>query len=434
MARVSFIGPTGGVTVCNTIDFERNTLWTKILGPILLDVQETGGEDGTAPESEYILQRLIELHPAILPWHEFSDNPAADQVRVCVVCEGASSAATDVLLVERTSTGSGRFVIVETKLIKNPEIYRAVVGQILEYAAKLSSGETLETLEEKATNYWKSRGGRFKGEFQEQMKGTFGEGWRETTWKSAFENLRKGNVRLLIVSDSVPEDLRLAITFLPANVLLSAVEIQAHECIEKDGMLVCTGANSASGIGPEALYAAAQRYLSEVRLSLATVRLTDSGYLLSEAHDRGRTSVPRFVRPYSDYLEKLGGAETVPGKTLEMLRVKTLETGGFIDEGQKNLTFRLWGLPGLNVSGKDAKLFIEFWASTALGSSEQSKMDEARRVFRKQFPEGKDAEQFYRTLDYGFRFHPVDSSSTLDQAKRVLQRLESVYDELRKFE
>lgn len=432
MARVSFVGSNGEITVCSTVEFERSPLWTNMLGTIPSRVGEAEREEGAALESEYILQRLIELHPEVLPWHEFSDNPAADQVRVCVVCEGASSAATDVLLVERTSTGSGRFVIVETKLIKNPEIYRAVIGQILEYAAKLSSGEAQESLEGRAINYWKNRGGKFKGEFQEQMKGTFGEGWRETPWKSAFENLRNGNVRLLIVSDSVPEDLRLAITFLPANVLLSAVEIQAHEGAWKDGTLVCTGANSARGIGPEALHAAAQRYRSQVRLSLATLRLTDSGYLISEAHDRGKTPLSRFVRPYSDYLEKLGGTETVPGQMLEMLRVKTLETGGFIDEGQKNLTFRLWGLPGLNVSEKDGQLYIEFWASSVLGSSERDRMDNARSIFRGQFPMDKDGEHFYKTSEYGFRFHPIGRASHFDHAQHLLQRLEIVYDRLHK--
>ncbi|MFB3921994.1 MAG: hypothetical protein ACE145_09740 [Terriglobia bacterium] len=432
MARVSIVGPRGEVSVCNPIEFERNPVWTKILGPLPSRAGESGSEGGEEPESEYILQRLIELYPEVLPWHEFSDGPPADKVGVCVVCEGAASAATDVLLVERTGTGTGRFVIVETKLIKNPEIFRAVVGQILEYAAKLSSGETLETLEERAINYWKTRLGRFNGEFHAQMKKAFGEGWQEAIWESAFENLRRGNVRLLIVSDSVPEDLRLAVTFLPANVLLAAVEVQAHEGAGKEGELVCTGAVSTAGIGPEALHATALRYLSQVRLSLATIRLTNSGHFVSEAHDRGKAPIPRIGRPYSDYLEKLGGTESVPGKMLEMLREKTLKTGGFIDEGQKNLTFRLWGLPGLNVSERDDQLYIEFWASSALGSSRPDRMDEARNIFRSQFPTDKDGEHFYKTSEYGFRFHPIGRSSTLDQARQLLQRLEIVYESLHK--
>lgn len=430
MARVSIVGPNGEVSVCNPIEFERNPVWTKILGPLPPRARESESEAGAEPESEYILQRLIELHPEVLPWHELSDGPPADKVGVCVVCEGAASAATDVLLVERTSTGTGRFVIVETKLIKNPEIFRAVLGQILEYAAKLSSGETLESLEERAISYWKNRIGRFKGEFHEQMRIAFGEGWREAIWESAFENLRKGNVRLLIVSDSVPEDLRLAVTFLPANTLLAAVEVQAHESVGNEGALVCTGAMSTAGIGPEALHTAAQRYFSQVRLSLATIRLTESGHLLSEADDRGKAPMSRAVRPYSDYLEKLGGTETVPGKILEMLREKTLETGGFIDEGQKNLTFRLWGLPGLNVSEKDGQLYIEFWASSALGSSERDRMDDARSIFRGQFPMEKDAEHFYKTSEYGFRFQPINRSSPVDHTMWLLQSLEIVYDEL----
>lgn len=431
MARVSIVSPKGEVSVCNAIEFERNPVWTKILGPLPSRAGESESEGGAEPESEYILQRLIELYPGVLPWHEFSDSPPADKVGVCVLCEGAASAATDVLVVERTSTGTGRFVIVETKLIKNPEIFRAVVGQILEYAAKLSSGESLEILEERAINYWKSRIGRFNGEFHEQMKKVFGEGWREAIWESAFENLRKGNVRLLIVSDSVPEDLRLAVTFLPANVLLAAVEVQAHEDAGKEGKLVCTGTISSSGIGPEALHAAAKRYFSQVQLSLATIRLTESGHLFSEAHDRGRVPVPRLPRPYSDYLEKLGGIQTVPGKMLEMLRAKTFETRGSVDEGQKNLTFRLWGLAGPNVSEKEGRLYIEFRASSPLGGSEQARMDSARGIFRKHFPEDMDHENFHSTARYGFRFHPIDHSSSLDHSMRLLRLLEVVYAEIR---
>ena len=219
------INANGKLQVCSRFGFEGASLWTDLLGPIPSSAHNSPDEQEYPPESEYILQRLVELYPEILPWHEFSDSPEEDEVRVCVVCEGVSSAATDILLIERKPTGSGRFVIVETKLIKNPESHRAVLGQILEYAARLTSGQTLEDLEEIAGNYWKSRGPRFKGNFNDEMKKTCGEDWREVVWKTAFDNLRRGDVRLLIVSDDLYEDLRLAVTYLPSSVLLSAIEI-----------------------------------------------------------------------------------------------------------------------------------------------------------------------------------------------------------------
>jgi hypothetical protein len=428
MARVSTLNENGGVRVCKTVKFEKSLLWRKMLGRIPSKVKEAEAVEGADPESEYILQRLVELHPDVLPWHEFCDSPSEKEVQVCVICERTTSAETDVLILERTVTGTGRFVIVETKLVKNPEIYRAVLGQVLEYAAKLSADETPATLEEKAIAYWRTRGSKFGGDFQNQMKTLFGPGWRKTVWKSACENLQRGNVRLLIVSDRLPEDLRLAVTFLSSNVLLSAVEVQAHETIEKHGKPVVTAASSAFASGPDTLRSTAQRYFSEIRLSLGTLQVAETGQIVAEVHDRGKPTLPRVRRPYSSHLEELGGSETVPGKILEILREKTLQTErGYVDEGETFLTFRLWGLPGLNVREDKGELYIQFWSYTALGGK---RSEEALKIFRTVFHPRKDKEHFYNTPKWGFYLHPINISSSEGESKRLVQLLEKVFDKL----
>jgi hypothetical protein len=103
MARVSSIGTNRKLKICQVVKFEKADIWKDVLGPIPSRVQSNEGEGEATPESEYILQRLIELYPEVLPWHEFQDSPGAEDAKVCVVCKEVSpSAAIDILLIEHT--------------------------------------------------------------------------------------------------------------------------------------------------------------------------------------------------------------------------------------------------------------------------------------------------------------------------------------------
>jgi hypothetical protein len=425
MARVTAISPNGELELCRTIKFEKNAQWTKMLGQIPSTVQGTKGEEALDPESEYILQRLLELHPEVLPWEEFPDSPKEEEVRVCVVCNGISSASTDILLVEKTTAGEGRFVVVETKLVKNPEIYRDVLGQILEYAADLSSSETPKSLEEKAESYW--RGGRRDdgNDFKQRMSGVFGKDWREEIWNTAVENAQRRNVRLLIVSDSLPEQLRLAVTYLPTSVLMSAVEFQAHGAGSNEGSLTFTGSASASGTAPAANQSALRKYFSNVTLSHATVQRISDSSVVSQVHDRGKTTTPPPVRSYQDHLEKLG-EDTAPGQALKMLRKKAQQTGGHVDEGRAYLTPRLFGLPGLNVIEDNAELGVAFWAE-AFGV----RRDQARKIFCRHF-DPKNKKEFDNVTPWWFSFQPIKKDTPQNYIWRLVERLEKLYGELRK--
>src|SRR5208337_1830593 len=407
-------------------EFERSLQWTDILGPIQSHNQQREKEEVTL-DSEYILQRLIEIYPRILPWHEFQDSPAENEVRVCVVCEGVSSPATDILLIERTPTGTGRFVIVETKLIKNPDSHRAVLGQILEYAASLSGGQTLAELEATATNYWKNRGERFSGDFKDEMKKVFGEDWRQVIWKTAFDGLKKGDVRLLIVSDRLYEDLRLAVVFLPSSVLLSAIEIQPHQQTASGDKLACVVSNSAATAGAEDVRRAMEKYFSNTLLSYAQVQALVGRYITAEAVGHDAPTVPKPTRTYEDHLKKLGGKETIPGKALELLRKEALDTDGRVHEGEVNLTIRMWDLSGLLVYEEDHNLGLDFWTTEPL---RPPRKDEVRGLFLKEFP---DYENVLREwTKYGFFFHPISANSKLDQVKHLVRRISSLYSKLHK--
>ena len=423
MARVTAISPNGELKLCRTMKFEKNRRWTEILGQIPSPVQGTEMREGADPESEYILQRLIELHPEILPWDEFSDSPKEEQVRVCVVCNGISSAATDILLVEKRTVAEGRFVVVETKLVKNPEIYRDVLGQILEYAAYLSSSETPVSLEDKAEKYWRDCRREEGIDFKQKMMDVFGKDWREEIWDPAIQNAQSGNIRLLIVSDSLPEQLRLAVTYLPTSVLLSAVELQAHGAASNEGSLTFTGSASASGAGPAANQSALREYFSNVTLSHATLQYLSGSSVVSQAHDRGKATSPAPVRSYEDHLEKLG-EDTAPAQALKLLKQRAEQTGGHLHEGQATLTPRLFGLPGLNVYEENRELRVQFWAS-AFGELRE----EAREIFRRHF-DPNDKSEFSSVKLWGFYFQPIKNDTAQDYIRRLVECLEKLYGEL----
>jgi hypothetical protein len=361
-----------------------------------------------------------------LPWDEFADSPKAKDVRVCVVCNEISSACTDILLVERTLAGTGRFVVIETKLVKNPEIYRDVLGQVLEYASYLSSSETSDSLEHKAKAYWKERRREGGTDFQGEMKRVFGSDWRKEIWNTAVENARDRNIRLLIASDSLPKQLRLAVTYLPSSLLLSAIEFHAHSAESNKRPSAFTGAASANGTVSTADQSALHEYFSNVTLSHATVQYISTGSVISQAHDRGKPTIPRPVRPYEDHLAKLG-ENTVPGQALRMLKEQAEQTGGHLHEGGKYLTPRLFGLPGLNVIEDNGDLWIEFWWAPAFAPREA----EALKIFRRHF-DPKNERDFDSVKRCSAYFQPIKNSTDEAYVKRLIERLEKLYEELRK--
>ena len=82
--------------------------------------------------SERLVQSLIHQHPALLPIGRL--EPVFEDCRpICMELPLPSGFADNLLV-----TPTGDLVVVETKLWRNPEARRKVVGQILDYAKDLS--------------------------------------------------------------------------------------------------------------------------------------------------------------------------------------------------------------------------------------------------------------------------------------------------------
>ncbi|MFH0942246.1 MAG: hypothetical protein V1823_04425, partial [Chloroflexota bacterium] len=103
----------------------------------------------------------------------------------------------------------GLITIVETKLIKNPEIRRTVIGQIIEYASFVSQW-TADNIYEIAAAYLKQT-------LTERMKGCANE-FSDDDFKNNIEdNLQNGKMRLIIAADELDESLRATVTFLNSH-------------------------------------------------------------------------------------------------------------------------------------------------------------------------------------------------------------------------
>jgi len=166
------------------------------------------------------LQDYLENYPSLIPLGEIVEGVPD---LLCIGREvGIPSGAIDLLFIDE----DGLLTIVETKLAKNPEARRTVVGQIIEYASYIC-GWTADKVYEVANAYLKSERApqKYKNlslyEAIQKLSGISpeaeGEFSAENFSNSIERNLRSGKMRLLIAVDELVEPLRATITFLNKN-------------------------------------------------------------------------------------------------------------------------------------------------------------------------------------------------------------------------
>lgn len=148
-------------------------------------------------EDEAELQRVLVESPSLLP----SVGPAAAVAEFPV--DGGS---VDVVVVEP----SGDVTIVECKLGHNPEVRRAVVGQALSYAARISRMTVAEFSER-----FGRRGSRSLHQLMAACSQEAGPEWDAETFDARLaDRLEHGPLRLIVAVDTVNEELRDIVEFL----------------------------------------------------------------------------------------------------------------------------------------------------------------------------------------------------------------------------
>jgi len=155
-------------------------------------------------KEEAVLQGYLEQFPDLLPLDEVEDDPLP------LLAIGREvpvpSGAIDLLFIDV----SGLLTIVETKLARNPEVRREVIGQIIEYASFVCQWDA-DHVERQANQYLASR---TNGETRDLYQALKSELNPEEVRAKLDDNLRKGRIRLVIAVDELVEPLRATVTFL----------------------------------------------------------------------------------------------------------------------------------------------------------------------------------------------------------------------------
>lgn len=185
--------------------------------------------------SEELLQALIADHPDLLAGEQIDPE---DPVRWLLVsreagvpdADGASDRwAVDHLLIDQ----HGRSTFVEVKRSTNPEVRRAIVGQMLDYAANAQAYFPLDRMRTLAAV--RSGGADALDEAVLRLLGADSPGDSDAQigafWRTVDERLRRGEVRLLFVADKLPRELRRVIAFLNEqmpNIEVLGIEVRQY--------------------------------------------------------------------------------------------------------------------------------------------------------------------------------------------------------------
>jgi hypothetical protein len=149
--------------------------------------------DGEKYDEEFI-QKLAFKHPEALPISEI-DRAFSNLVPVCMELN-TPAGPLDALYV----TPTGRLVIAEAKLWRNPEARRKVVSQILDYAKEFSLWD-YEDLQRALSSKLKRKGNVLFSLVEEKFPGTDEARFVDEVQKT----LKNGRFLLLIIGDGIRE-------------------------------------------------------------------------------------------------------------------------------------------------------------------------------------------------------------------------------------
>ncbi|MFQ5903911.1 MAG: hypothetical protein ACE5JO_09490 [Candidatus Binatia bacterium] len=182
---------------------------------------------------EEALQTLIEKYPQILPGKQM-DPGSDDPPRFVLLCREMTSGggSLDHLLVDQR----GILTLLEAKLIQNPEARRAVVGQVLEYAASAVESWGNGRVRAKAAEFWSRHGKKLGDVIRENFGGHTDE---EAFWVEVEQNLQQGQIRLIIATDELWPEVRRIIEYLNGEMKRAKIYGLELRCYgEESGSLV----------------------------------------------------------------------------------------------------------------------------------------------------------------------------------------------------
>ena len=176
------------------------------------------------------LQQLIAQHPELLDGEQITPGDARRWILITRekgIAELSGQAArwsVDHLIVDQDAVPT----LAELKRGSNPEIRRAIVGQLLEYAAHAAETWTAEELREAFEHRTEAQGLNPRDEIANLLQSD-GDPPVDEFWKRVSTNLSANRLRLLFVADDIPDPLARVVGFLNEqmeNIDVLAVEIK----------------------------------------------------------------------------------------------------------------------------------------------------------------------------------------------------------------
>ena len=167
--------------------------------------------------SEDEFQALIAEHPELLDGEQIRPGDARRWILIAREKGIADSTganprwALDHLIIDQDAMPT----LVELKRGSNPEIRRAIVGQLLEYAAHSSETWTANELREAFERQLEAQGRDPRDELAALLE-VDGEPDVDGFWQDVSTNLAAKRLRLLFVADDIPEPLAQVVAFLNA--------------------------------------------------------------------------------------------------------------------------------------------------------------------------------------------------------------------------
>lgn len=206
---------------------------------------------------EASLQTLLEEHPELIALDDV--DPSASALMPIGREVGLAGQSLDLLFID----AGGRLVAVETKLRRNPEVRREVIGQVLEYGAYLSSW-TIEDVEAQSARYLSDARTpeRFRGQnlYEALSNLAASSSSEEASDEDALrekisDRLAAEDMVLLIAVDRIVDALRQTVTFVNGASRFGMYLLEVQEYPLPDGAKIAslttfggvTGARSSTG-------------------------------------------------------------------------------------------------------------------------------------------------------------------------------------------
>ena len=178
-------------------------------------------------DNEKLLQDVLEKFPEFIAL----DDLGVVEPFIVIGREVETPAGyIDVLCID----GDGVLTVIETKLARNSQIRREVIGQVLEYVGQLSNWTAHDVLQA-ANKYFKSVSDQETLKYNylfELISGSDqdGELELEQMYELIGSNLRKGRIKVVIASDVIPDTLKDTVTFINSfsNFDIYVLQIQSY--------------------------------------------------------------------------------------------------------------------------------------------------------------------------------------------------------------